>query len=102
MASVEAAPSAGVPARGPDGTTTPAVGEAADVTDYRGDVSRRGLMPGPGPSSAPVVLWRYEDPSGIGVPPAVAAGQVLVPKNASLVASIVGVVLVAVFMIEVL
>jgi outer membrane protein assembly factor BamB len=64
----------------------PVTPSAADVTDYRGDLSRRGLMPGPGLSSAPVVLWRYEDPSALGLPPAVAAGQVLVPENMSLVA----------------
>jgi outer membrane protein assembly factor BamB len=58
---------------------------AADVTDYRGDLSRRGLMPGPGLATSPTVLWRYPDASAVDLPPAVVAGQVLVPVGASLV-----------------
>ncbi|MEP7019030.1 MAG: PQQ-binding-like beta-propeller repeat protein [Pseudonocardiales bacterium] len=66
--------------------TTPANHVAADLTDYRGNVARTGQMPGPGLRASAVTLWRYRDPSAIGLPPAVAAGQVLVPENQSLVA----------------
>lgn len=59
---------------------------APDVTDYRGDLSRRGLMPGPGLDEAPVMLWRHQDPTSLGLPPAVAGGQVLIPEDLSLLA----------------
>lgn len=40
---------------------SPAVAQALpDVPTYRGDAGRTGVMPGPGPTGQPTVLWRYE------------------------------------------
>ncbi|GAB3828750.1 PQQ-binding-like beta-propeller repeat protein [Dactylosporangium cerinum] len=58
----------------------------ADVTDYRGDLRRTGRMPGPAPSDPVRVRWRFTGPVPLTLPPAVVAGQVLVPGDGSLVA----------------
>jgi outer membrane protein assembly factor BamB len=65
---------------------TPTTPKPADVTDYRGDLSRTGRMPGPGPEGPVGQLWRHTGPVPVTFPPAVVAGQVLVPGDRSLVA----------------
>jgi eukaryotic-like serine/threonine-protein kinase len=74
---------AGCSAEPCDAVTTTA---AADVTDYRGDLARTGRMPGPAPTGAVRVLWRFTGPSPVTLPPAVVAHQVLVPGDRSLMA----------------
>lgn len=64
----------------------PAAPAAADVTDYRGQLSRTGRMPGPGPEAPVHQRWRHTGPAPVAFPPAVVAGQVLVPGDRSLVA----------------
>ncbi|MGN9907758.1 outer membrane protein assembly factor BamB family protein [Phytohabitans sp. LJ34] len=67
-------------------TATPAVPTPPDVTDYRGDLSRTGRMPGPGPRAPVHQRWRHTGPAPVTFPPAVAAGHVLAPGDRSLVA----------------
>jgi outer membrane protein assembly factor BamB len=59
---------------------------SADVTDYRGDLSRTGRMPGPGPQGPVRQQWRHTGPTPVAFPPAVVERQVLVPGDRSLVA----------------
>ena len=51
--------------------------EADDVLTYRGDSSRTGQMPGPGPAK-PEVRWTFKADGPIGSSPAVVDGTVLV------------------------
>ena len=46
------------------------------VTTYRGDASRRGLMPGPGPTDSAAVAWEFSAGGLFGSSPAVDAGVV--------------------------
>ena len=72
---------AGCSAKAPAPSPTP-----ADVTDYRGNLSRTGHMPGPAPQGAVRQLWRHTGPAPVTFPPAVVAGRVLVPGDRALVA----------------
>ncbi|MEP6638084.1 MAG: PQQ-binding-like beta-propeller repeat protein [Chloroflexota bacterium] len=57
-------------------------GNAKDVTTYRGDAARTGVMPGPGPLAAPVVAWSFDASAPIGSSVAVVGGVVyLVGSN---------------------
>lgn len=67
-------------------TAAPTAPTPPDVTDYRGDLSRTGRMPGPGPEPPVRQWWRYTGPAPVAFPPAVVAGHVLVPGDRSLVA----------------
>jgi outer membrane protein assembly factor BamB len=63
-------------------STIPApAGGLADVLTYRGDVSRSGAMPGPGPGADPEVLWAFKAGAPIGSQAVVADGVVYVASN---------------------
>ena len=49
----------------------------ADVTTYRGDVTRTGQMPGPGPEGKPAELWHVDTTAGFEAQPLVAGGLVI-------------------------
>ncbi len=53
--------------------TNPASG---DVTTYRGDAGRTGVMPGPGPTGSPDVAWQFQAGAPIGSSPAVVGDRV--------------------------
>ena len=53
--------------------TSPASG---DVTTYRGDAGRTGVMPGPGPTGSPHVAWQFQAGAPIGSSPAVVGDRV--------------------------
>ncbi len=57
---------------------TPALVPAAEVSTYRGDAARTGVMPGPGPQGQPELAWQYQADGPIRSSPAVVAGTVFV------------------------
>src|SRR3954468_2830027 len=60
---------------GPRNTTASVVVPAiTDVPDYRGALSRQGVMPGPAPVGRAVPLWKHLSPSGQSWPVAIAGG----------------------------
>lgn len=61
-----------------DATPSPASG---DSPIYRGDVGRSGVLPGPGPSTAPDELWRVSTGGTIESSPAVVDGTVVIGSN---------------------
>ena len=60
--------------------------QGADVTDYRGNLARTGLLPGPGISGQPIELWRLQASVPLNYPPAVSAGVALIPDGAGVAA----------------
>ena len=51
---------------------------SGDVTTYRGDATRSGVMPGPGPRGTRTVAWQYQATAAIGSSPAVLGDTVFV------------------------
>jgi eukaryotic-like serine/threonine-protein kinase len=43
-----------------EGCAVSGAGGSSDVTGYRGDSARTGVMPGPAPSGRPDLLWRFQ------------------------------------------
>ena len=52
-----------------------------DVPTYRGDSSRTGVMPGPGPTAEPLLAWTFQAGGPIRSSPAVVAGTVFVAST---------------------
>ncbi len=65
------------PTTAPTSTASPAV-LTADVLTYRGDMSRSGRMPGPGPTGDVGVAWQFEAGAPIGSQAVVGDGIVYV------------------------
>ncbi len=51
---------------------------SGDVPTYRGDSARTGVMPGPGPSGDPQVVWQFQADAEFRSSPAVVGGTVFV------------------------
>ena len=58
--------------------TSPASG---DVTTYRGDAGRTGVMQGPGPTGSPGVAWQFQAGAPIGSSPAVVGDRAFLLSN---------------------
>ncbi|MDQ3938292.1 MAG: PQQ-binding-like beta-propeller repeat protein, partial [Chloroflexota bacterium] len=54
------------------------VSTIADVLTYKGDATRTGAMPGPGPGDRPVPVWEKRYDASITATPLVVAGQLVV------------------------
>jgi outer membrane protein assembly factor BamB len=59
------------------GTTSAEAPAIADVLTYRGGNTRTAVMPGPGPTEAPVELWHHDTSSGCTAEPVVVGGRVI-------------------------
>ena len=71
--------SCGGPASTPSAVpTSPASG---DVTTYRGDAGRTGVMEGPGPTGSPGVAWQFQAGAPIGSSPAVVGERAFLLSN---------------------
>ena len=55
----------------------PSQPSSGDVTSYRGDSARTGVMPGPGPAGAPTVAWSFKAGASIGSSPLVIGDTVV-------------------------
>jgi outer membrane protein assembly factor BamB len=58
---------------------------SANISTYRGDAARTGVMPGPGPAAKPDLLWQFQAGAGIESSPAVVAGTVFVTSSDGIV-----------------
>ncbi|HYK95470.1 MAG TPA: PQQ-binding-like beta-propeller repeat protein [Candidatus Dormibacteraeota bacterium] len=67
----------------PSGDPAPSAGLdlGGDVTTYRGDAARTGVMPGPGPTGTPQLAWQFQAGAPIGSSPAVVGTTAYVPSN---------------------
>ncbi len=54
-----------------------------DVSMYRGGPERTGVMPGPGPTGDPTLLWQISAKGPVAVMPAVVAGTFTLPMRAA-------------------
>jgi outer membrane protein assembly factor BamB len=54
---------------------------SGDVTTYRGDAGRTGVMQGPGPTGSPGVAWQFQADAPIGSSPAVAGDRAFLLSN---------------------
>jgi eukaryotic-like serine/threonine-protein kinase len=56
-------------------------GPSGDVTTYRGDAARTGVMAGPGPTGSPEVAWQFQASAPIGSSPAVVGETAFLVSN---------------------
>lgn len=56
-------------------------GPSGDVTTYRGDAARTGVMAGPGPTGSPEVAWQFQASAPIASSPAVVGETAFLVSN---------------------